>query len=369
VFCHHGCCVEYKLFTDVPQLQPQTTFAGNPVFFEGVTFDPADYGHALELGYNLNANREVGPQLLLAAIRRALDSPPDLGSKIALIGHGSIVHVLFTCQEDAEYALASQLGLNGGILSKVRITTLICPSSSRCVHGDRDRRSKVWVHHPDLPRAQAVVYTTIEVVAVPGSSGRAVHDEVHRLCGEIAFIRWRKVAVDDRTEAQRDHDEDEEAERGLARRFPRSYEIYFRQSSGQRCAQELHGRPNKPDVFKRGFKVYRIDHLRRPFLEKPVSLDPPDPGGAPAAAHRPSGPSTAGPSTAGPSTAGPSTAGPSTAGPSAHPPAALPRRGRHARRAPPPIPDSVSVADNTRLTLLGFLRCIRFTEKVYTAMK
>ena len=165
MFCHHGCCVEHRLFTDVPQAPPQTTFAGNPVFFEGVTFDPADYGHALELGYNLNANREVGPQLLLAAIRRALDSPPDLGSKIALIGHGSIVHVLFMCQEDAEYALASQLGSNGGILSKVRINPdlpelkPLCPrrsrssqqgvgssprstsSTSRRVHDDRGRRS------------------------------------------------------------------------------------------------------------------------------------------------------------------------------------------------------------------------------------
>ena len=185
MFCHHGCCVEYKLFTDVPQLQPQTTFAGNPVFFEGHTFDPLEYGHALELGYNINANREVGPQLLLA-VRRAIDSPADLtGSKIAIIGHGSFAYVLFTCQEDAEYALASQLGLSGGVLSKV------------------------WVHHPDLPRAQAVVFTAFEVVAVPGSSGRAVHDQVHRLCGEIAFIRWKKSAIDDRTEEQRDYDEDE----------------------------------------------------------------------------------------------------------------------------------------------------------------
>lgn len=174
MLCRHGCCIEHKLYTDVPAQAPQatlpaptTTFAGNPVFVEGVTFDVRDYGHALELGYNLGANLGNGTWLL-AAIRGALDSPPDLGSKIAPIGHGSIVHVLFTCQEDAEYALASQLGLNGGISSKVRITTLICPSSNRCVHGDRDRRSKVWVHHPDLPRAQAVVYRRSRSSQSPG---------------------------------------------------------------------------------------------------------------------------------------------------------------------------------------------------------
>jgi hypothetical protein len=143
---------------------------------------------------------------------------------------------------------------------------------------------------------------------------------------------------------------------GLARRFPRTYEIYFRQSSGQRCAQELEGRWAKPDLFKRGFMVYRVDHLRRPFLEKPLSLDPP---AAVTTASSP-GPSTAATGPTGPSAPGPS--GPSTSGPSASSvPPALAHRRRRARRAPP-IPDSVSVADSATLLVLGFHGVICYTD-------
>jgi len=184
---------------------------------------------------------------LLAAIRQAVN-PPAASSKFAVIAYGDIAIALFTSGEDAEYALASQLDLKAGILAKV------------------------WVHHPTIPRPQYQVHTELEVMEVPGCSPKATHDKVKRECGEIGFIRFIKAPIDDRTEEEKDFDSDEETQLGIGPRKPRQYHIYFRQSAGQRCAEELNKRPISASlvIYRCQFKVYRGFQCRRLYLEKPL---------------------------------------------------------------------------------------------------
>lgn len=71
------------------------------------------------------------------------------------------------------------------------------------------RLAKVWVHHPTLPRPQFLVSTELEVMELPGTGCRKVHDQIKSEFGKIAFIRGIKALIDDCIEEEKDFDTNE----------------------------------------------------------------------------------------------------------------------------------------------------------------